>query len=1100
MAGYTRNDTSNNIADGNVINATDLDGEYNAIEAAFNESTGHSHDGTSAEGAPITRVGPVQDVEVSATAVTPKSASASNIDLGASGAQFKDLYIDGLAYIDGLGENLLVNSTNSIQFRDSALAINSSADGQLDIIADTELEITTPTVELNTDGQVLAFGADGDVTLTHVADTALQLNTTSSLQFRDSALGINSSADGQLDIYADTQLEITVPTVELNTDGQILAFGADGDVTLTHVADTALLLNGGIALRFRDSALSINSSSDGQLDIDADTELELTAPTVDINASTSVNISNDLKLDSDSAVLSFGTDSEVTLTHVHNIGTELKVVNATTNSVTDVLDLQVESSGIPADGIGSGLTFSTETASGNVEIGGAIRSVTTGLTPTDEEIDLVFYSMRDGSLTEGFRYDSSADTLDVSGGITGTTITGTSFVTSGDMTFGDNDKAIFGAGSDLQIYHSGTSSRIQDLGTGNLIIDTNGTEIQLTSGNISQYMLRAVKDGAVTLYHNGTANPRLATTTTGIDVTGTVTADGLTVDGSLGSFAVQASGAELHFSRNENNDILANGGTSASFTIGANNNLTLKTGATLTQRLQIANNGDISFYEDTGVTPKLFWDASAESLAVGNSSVSAWGSDFRAVDLKDFASIATGNATFQITANGYFDGTNWKYKTTDYASNYLQYQGDHRFRVASSGTAGNNITWTDALTVTSAGNVGIGTTSPAARLHVTGDAGDMLRLDRNNTGAVGNQIAFRHSNAGTLTETASINAVSTANADTGRLSFYTKPTGGSNTERMRIDSSGNLGLGVTPSAWYSGASTLQMKNGAVVAFSGIDGSVSTNAYYDASWKYYGTGAATFYNQNAGIHKWYTAPSGTAGNAITFAQPMTLDASGNLLVGKTSQGFGTSGTEIRADDSLYVTRTDTTAFFNRLSTDGDIVKFYKDSSTVGSIASVAAGMAFYATGVNNCGWHLADNSAMLPMKNSALSDNLVDLGSVSYRFDDIYATNGTIQTSDRNEKQDIEALSEAEQRVAVAAKGLLRKFRWKSSVEEKGDDARIHFGIIAQDLQAAFEAEGLDAGRYAMFIHSTWTDEETGEERSRMGVRYSELLAFIIAAI
>jgi hypothetical protein len=98
---------------------------------------------------------------------------------------------------------------------------------------------------------------------------------------------------------------------------------------------------------------------------------------------------------------------------------------------------------------------------------------------------------------------------------------------------------------------------------------------------------------------------------------------------------------------------------------------------------------------------------------------------------------------------------------------------------------------------------------------------------------------------------------------------------------------GNVGLGVTPSAWYSGASTLQMKNGAVVAFSGIDGSVSTNAYYDTSWKYYGTGASTFYNQNAGIHSWHTAASGTAGNAITFTQAMTLDASGQLLVGTTT---------------------------------------------------------------------------------------------------------------------------------------------------------------------------------------------------------------------
>ncbi|MEK9695876.1 MAG: tail fiber domain-containing protein, partial [Candidatus Poseidoniales archaeon] len=86
------------------------------------------------------------------------------------------------------------------------------------------------------------------------------------------------------------------------------------------------------------------------------------------------------------------------------------------------------------------------------------------------------------------------------------------------------------------------------------------------------------------------------------------------------------------------------------------------------------------------------------------------------------------------------------------------------------------------------------------------------------------------------------------------------------------------------------------------------------------------------------------------------------------------------------------------------------------------------------------------------------------------------------------------------RVAVAAKGLLKAYKYNDAVEEKGAEARWHVGIIAQDLKAAFEAEGLDAGKYGMFIHSTWTDEETGEERSRMGVRYSELLAFIIAAI
>ena len=138
------------------------------------------------------------------------------------------------------------------------------------------------------------------------------------------------------------------------------------------------------------------------------------------------------------------------------------------------------------------------------------------------------------------------------------------------------------------------------------------------------------------------------------------------------------------------------------------------------------------------------------------------------------------------------------------------------------------------------------------------------------------------------------------------------------------------------------------------------------------------------------------------------------------------------------------------------------------------------------------------------------DNSVDLGSTAVRFDDIYATNSTIQTSDRNEKQDISELSDAERRVAVAAKGLLRKFKWQSAVTEKGDNARTHFGIIAQDLQAAFTAEGLDAGDYAMFISTTWWEHE-GEvytqdapegatEKTRLGVRYPELLAFIIAAL
>jgi hypothetical protein len=100
MAGYIRQDTTNNIADGNIINASDFDNEYNAIEDAFSATTGHTHDGTAAEGAPITKIGPTQDVVASATALTPKTDNA--VDLGSSTLEYKDLWIDGTANIDSL--------------------------------------------------------------------------------------------------------------------------------------------------------------------------------------------------------------------------------------------------------------------------------------------------------------------------------------------------------------------------------------------------------------------------------------------------------------------------------------------------------------------------------------------------------------------------------------------------------------------------------------------------------------------------------------------------------------------------------------------------------------------------------------------------------------------------------------------------------------------------------------------------------------------------------------------------------------------------------------------------------------------------------------
>lgn len=96
--GYTRNDTADNIADGKVAQASDLDGEFNAIEAAFVETTGHTHDGTADEGAPIEVVGPAQDYVAGASSLSPKTDSTYS--LGTSSLQWSNVFTDAVEVVD----------------------------------------------------------------------------------------------------------------------------------------------------------------------------------------------------------------------------------------------------------------------------------------------------------------------------------------------------------------------------------------------------------------------------------------------------------------------------------------------------------------------------------------------------------------------------------------------------------------------------------------------------------------------------------------------------------------------------------------------------------------------------------------------------------------------------------------------------------------------------------------------------------------------------------------------------------------------------------------------------------------------------------------
>lgn len=223
---------------------------------------------------------------------------------------------------------------------------------------------------------------------------------------------------------------------------------------------------------------------------------------------------------------------------------------------------------------------------------------------------------------------------------------------------------------------------------------------------------------------------------------------------------------------------------------------------------------------------------------------------------------------------------------------------------------------------------------------------------------------------------------------------------------------------------------------------GISSNVLNDSSLGGTLKYGQNGFATMYRQYAGEHIFWSAASGTGGNNISFATPLILDTSNNTKPG---------------------------------------------------------------------------------------ADNVYSSGTAANRWSVVYAGTGTINTSDARTKQQVRDLEDAERQVAQKIKGLLKAFKFNDSVATKGNGARIHFGVIAQDVAAAFASEGLDAAKYALFCYDTWedqyqddivaeqvgTDEETGEPiyknrvvgqklvqaaGDRYGIRYEQLLAFMIAAL
>jgi hypothetical protein len=698
------------------------------------------------------------------------------------------------------------------------------------------------------------------------------------------------------------------------------------------------------------------------------------------------------------------------------------------------------------------------------------------------------------------------------------TVTIPAATVTGDVSFGDSDKAIFGAGNDLQIYHDGSHSYVSDAGAGQLRLK--GDTVAITNQLNTEYLALFNEDSDVKLYYN--AALKLATTATGIDVTGTATMDGLTVNSGASSTTVNFgnSGTPYAFWYNDTNGVsiisadagntgvasrlqfnvggvqalriqeggdiffYEDTGTTAKLTwSAANESLTFGTNLAITtneidvatgdltldvagdiildaagtqvilkkagtqfgefltsstpdhlyikssiqdkdiifggndggsaitaltldmsaagaatfnsnvilpdnsyflfgdttsgiqgnsssdfikfytantERLLIAGNGDISFYEDTGTTPKFFWDASAERLGIGTSSPSA------TLEVGALTSGSTGNAVINHEG-GSTPALQVKTRTNrsvlqisdNDTTGYLSAENGLFSIGRTAGLSANNIN------IDSSNNVGIGESNPVAKIHIQGSG---------TSGQVTSSLILENSSSGT----AGLQITGTAGSSHLDFMYGGGPSTGTNTlttgMSMTLEGSGagNVGIGTS-----SPDSKIHLNDGAlhIQQTDGSDTWFSLGANND---NYITTGA-----------------SGITVFRAVGTERMRIDTSGNLLVGTTDLAPAVSNSEVGValSGSLgYVAASRSagaSGFFNRLS-DGAIVNFNKDGTTVGSIGN---NTDFYIASQDGTGVRFSATQVLPCSETGAIQNGSRDLGSSSGRFKDLYLSGG-----------------------------------------------------------------------------------------------------------
>ena len=535
-----------------------------------------------------------------------------------------------------------------------------------------------------------------------------------------------------------------------------------------------------------------------------------------------------------------------------------------------------------------------------------------------------------------------------------------------DISFADNDKAIFGAGSDLQVYHDASDSHVVTT-NGNLNLQVAGGGTINLGDQFGNTLLKVVDNADVKLYHGTTPSEKLATTSTGIDVTGTVTADELYIQSTSNDSTVNT----IQLAPSTTTNVQGGLGVKSGGIIDVNgvNSVGLRVGGT--RFVNVVSGGDISFYDSTGVSQGLFWDASTQRLGInttaptkalhvdgGASSIAARFSYNGSVSYIQFENDTLNNGYIGYDNSGNLElwsGGSERVNITSDGNVNIKGTDNRPLAITSFNTVSNGAGWD--LDATSGNGVVSISTSGTERMRV--DSSGNLLVAKTSATTTDRGVVLRNNGEIYATQDGDKCLVLNRKTSDGQIASFRKD----NTEVGSIGTVGGesyIGTHDTGLRFDKDSESIKPFNTATVANRDAAISLGGSAERFANLYLSGTsysnfvqlassGSAIFF-ENSNYLIQGSATNGYLRFLTNNNEAMRIDSLGDLLVGKTSSSLSTAGCSMKGSSNvIQSTRASGPALeINRLTSDGEVAKFYRETVAKGSISVNSSGTTYNTT--------------------------------------------------------------------------------------------------------------------------------------------------------